>query len=185
MSRSMEKCEKEQINEWFQNHVAQYDNTLPDMSFLSWKRPDSDNSAMIYQLRQGYLTVLGDVGTAVYHLESISSFKEWAECDLYYFSSKCLASEDGRLYEGWNIDYLLKEVKRALNECGKKTWKDFKDESGATTNEIEWTMWLTRNGEDFFGDPPYWPNGRAISIRCRAHLMGLKMAVKQLKPQDI
>jgi len=176
----MEKCEEEQINEWYQNHVAQFDDTLPDMSFLSWKRPDNYNFAMIYQLRQGYLTVIGDIGTAIYHVRSFTSFKEWAECCYSYFAGKCLASEEGRLYEGWNPDYLLGEVKRAINEHGEKTWKDFECESGAVNSEIEWNMWLSRNGGDFFGDPPYWPNGKTTSIRCRAHLMGLKMAVEQL-----
>lgn len=51
------------------------------------------------------------------------------------------------------------------------------------TYREEWLEWLHEYGYDFFGnDKIYWPvRGKRIATYCRAHLIGLRMALEQLK----
>jgi len=66
-----------------------------------------------YILRQSTLMVYGDLGEAIYRWYGPDATLRWVSgCDLQYFHSKCMASEDGRQvrnYE-WNEDLARKEV---------------------------------------------------------------------------
>lgn len=70
-------------------------------------------------------------------------------------------------------------------EYSEKSWADFlaAGGNGSMSFETEWAMWLGENGYEFFGDIDCWPNGKTLALRCRAHLIGLKMAVEQVKEQ--
>lgn len=169
--------------EWFQNHKAVDTKTLEKDSTIEWKRPDSRNYQMTYIIRPGRLIVTGDVGDAIYS-SGFSSFADWASCDIGYFASKCVASENGAQYKEWDPEYLEPGIREALKENGK-SWTEFQrmGGTGAMTYKQEWIVWLVENGAHFFGeDRMYWPtDGERISVRCRGHLIGLKMAVEQLK----
>ena len=174
--------------EWFHEHVADQTRTL-DGSFelIKWKRPKNNNYIMIYILVPGYLIVAGDVGDAIYS-SGLTTFKQWADCDITYFAGKCTASETGRQYREWDSDFLRDRVKEALKQFSDKSWKDLEDDLGsfAMSSEQEWIGWLTENGDEFFGPDRYcWPaDGKVIAMRCKAHLIGLKMAVEQLNLKD-
>jgi hypothetical protein len=178
-----EKEDKFIREEWFKTHVAEQTRTLDGMfDLIKWKRPENNNYLIMYIQVPGYLIVTGDVGDAIYS-SGFNSFKRWSECDVGYFAGKCTASEYGRHYKEWDSNYLEKRVKEALEEV-EQPWEDFAalGGRGAMSNQQEWIVWLTEYGSKFFGeDPSYWPAGGLItSIRCSSHLIGLKMAVKQL-----
>jgi len=197
--------------EWFQDHVAEDTRTLDGaFELIKWKRPKNNNYLVMYILVPGYLIVTGDVGDAIYS-SGLTTFKQWADCDITYFAGKCVASENGRQYREWDNDFLrdkvkeaLKQssdkswkdrewdndflrdkVKEALKQSSDKSWKDLEDIGGslAMSSEHEWIGWLTEYGNEFFGPDRYcWPaDGKIIAMRCKAHLIGLKMAVEQLK----
>lgn len=176
---------------WFQDHLADQTRTLDGVfDLIKWKGPTTNNYAMVYIQVPGRLIVAGDVGDAIYTC-GFNSFKEWANCDATYFAGKCTASEAGRQYKEWDSDYLKKSVMEELQDHADKngqkigdSWKDLATFGGrgAMNCQQEWIVWLTEHGYQFFGpDSSYWPaDGLRISIRCRGHLIGLQMAVKQL-----
>lgn len=174
---------------WFKDHKAKY-SQMPDIGFemILWKKPETSNYLLIYMRIPNYLFIGGDVGEAVY-CSGMKGLKEWAECDIGYFAGKCVASEDGRGYQEWDSDFLEKRIKEALKEHSDKTWEDFCQRDGHTAinNEHEWTVWLSRNADDFWGADPYcWPtDGKRTAVRCRGHLIGLKMAIRQLEFHSI
>lgn len=133
---------------------------------------------MSYLRTGGFLYVTGDLGNATYM--ALGSFKSWAECDLTYFSGKCVASEDGAQYRAWDPDYLKLQVIESLKES-EKTWHNFCSRNGdsALSSEQEWIAWAAIYGSDFWDEPSTYPYGKRISTRCHAHLIGLKMAMKQ------
>lgn len=171
--------------EWFQDHVAEDTRTLDGaFELIKWKRPKNNNYLVMYILVPGYLIVTGDVGDAIYS-SGLTTFKQWADCDITYFAGKCVASEYGRQYREWDNDFLRDKVKEALKQSSDKSWKDLEDIGGSLTmsSKHEWIGWLTEYGNEFFGPDRYcWPaDGKIIAMRCKAHLIGLKMAVEQLK----
>jgi hypothetical protein len=188
---SYQNADKFIKEEWFQDHRAEHTTTLEGIfDLIQWKRPLNNNYLMVYILIPGYLIVTGDVGDAIY-ASGLSTFKQWADCDIGYFAGKCVASESGRQYREWDSDFLKKRIMEALKEHAEeneqeidKSWKDFVAYGGSSSmcSQQEWISWLTDKGSIFFGpDPCCWPaDGQIISIRCKGHLIGLKMAVKQL-----
>lgn len=170
--------------EWFHEHVAEQTRTLDGVfDLIKWKRPTNNNYLMIFIQMPGYLLVTGDVGDAIY-ASGLSTFKEWANCDLGYFAGKCVASENGRQYLEWDGDILKTRVKEALEQLSDYKWEDLEAAGGSSAmyHEQEWLIWLIEHGDNFFGPDRYcWPtDGKVISMRCRGHLTGLKMAVEQL-----
>lgn len=188
---SYQNADKYIKEEWFHQHIAEQIRTLDGIfNLIKWKRPDSNNYLILYIQTSGYLIVTGDVGNAIY-ASGMSTFKEWADCDTGYFAGKCVASEYGRQYKEWDSDFLKPRIMEALKEHAEEneqeideSWKDFAAFGGscAISSQQEWIVWLTEYGRKFFGpDPSYWPaDGYITSIRCKSHLIGLKMAVKQL-----
>jgi len=174
---------------WFKNHKAHY--TLwpkQDMETVIWKNPDRYTYFTNYILVGGYLHVTGDIGNAIYQ-SGFNTLKEWSECDIGYFESKCVASESGTEYKEWDKDFLEIRIKEFIKEYSNKTWNDFKNSSGysAINYEQEWHMWLASYGSEYFGpDQLNWPiGGHRIAVKCKGHLIGLQMAVEQLTNENI
>ena len=177
---ALEKCIRE---DWFKNHEAHYTYwPLQQIEIVVWRNPKSSSYLINYIRAGNYLYVSGDVGDAIY-CTGFDSLQKWSESDTGYFAGKCIASEYGRLYREWDRDTIQKRVKETLKESDK-TWSDLEASGGTShmTYEEEWHMWLSMYANEFFGsDPCYWPtDGKIISPRCRGHLIGLKMIVKQL-----
>ena len=169
--------------EWFKNHQAQHIVYREDMESITWRQEETTNYYMHY-LKQGYnLIVTGDVGDAIYRT-GFTTFDEWARSDIGYFSSKCVASEDGRLYKEWSSERIKQEVQETI-KAEDLSWSKFVKARGPSSfaYEQEWYQWLNECGDDFFGcDRSCWPvHGKQVAIRCRGHLIGLQMAMEQLK----
>lgn len=188
---SYQNADKYIREEWFHQHIAEQIRALDGIfNLIKWKRPNSNNYLIVYIQTPGYLIVTGDVGDAIY-ASGLSTFKQWADCNVGYFAGKCVASESGRQYKEWDSDFLKPRIMEALKEHAEEnkqeidqSWKDFAafGGSGAISSQQEWVAWLAERGHIFFGlDPFDWPaDGLITSIRCKGHLIGLKMAVKQL-----
>lgn len=182
----MRAVKREEIEEeWFRKHKATYENignfeTGKRHEKLSWKNPKKYTYSVFYLRAGDYLFVYGDLGNAVYR--ALDSLKSWAACDIIYFSQKCTASETGAQYREWDPDYLEEHLKGAIKESDK-TWHNFCSRGGknALYDEKSWIIWVAEYGMDFWDDLSTVPYGMRISVRCRAHLIGLKMALEQLE----
>lgn len=188
------------VREWFTEHVATYrvcGDATPDSPFfrteeMAWKRPDSGTYGVRYIIAGPTLFVQGDLGHAVYRWSEAMSFPSIAGCDLQYFHGKCQASEFGREYLTWDED-------EALDYFTEITTERIADAAASRQGEIralteggkfairggrnEYQEWLQGGdarlvlGNDFW---EYGSIGMVIDRRCRAHLIGVKMAVEQL-----
>ena len=182
--------------EWFKDHRAAYsvldDGQEHKVERLYWARPGSSFYSVLYLFYGGTLFIAGDLGEAVYRWHpDIGTLKDLAKLDLDYFKGKCCASEVGRDFVQWDEDKAAQRVREWLREERKhepetKAWSDFLCDDGreALNHKDAWLRWLEDHGHEYFGDD-WWefaPNfGQIISIRCRAHLIGIKMAFHQLK----
>ena len=198
---------EEKIKNDFKDHKAYYSSYIKlekdgnrivdDIEVLYWKKPDSAIYGVIYMMKYNSLFITGDLGEAVYCWSSPEKLKWVANLDLQYFASKCKASENGRGNKEWDPDYTENKLKEYMKDNFdendyKEIWMKFEEERGpsALFYQQEWHSWLQDHGYEVFGDEWYeWaPDiGNVISLRCEYHLLGLKMAVDQLKnipPED-
>lgn len=197
----MRDWEKMIREEWFPEHYAAATTfmgfgTTDVIRRLIWKRPRTMIYGVLYHFVGRSLIVMGDLGDAVYRWNHTSAFDTnpfaWiAACNIGYFHSKCVSSEVGRAYEEW----FEEEANRALeewiadgdNECegseGRRARLARSAFRFAADSQADWNQALAEDGEDLFG-PRWWEDwpraGLGIDLRCRAHLIGLKMAVAQL-----
>lgn len=180
---------------WFKDHIATYEKTLKNVEFISWANPKRSAYRVDY-IRDSYLHVTGDIGYAIY-CSGFNSLKEWSGCDFGYFASKCVASENGNLYYEWDSDFLRERVIENLQIYNtsdedvetNNVWNNFQTKGGIASmnTEIEWCLWLDRYGDEFFGHDRYcWPtDGKRIAVRCKGHLIGLKMAIESLNKKGV
>jgi hypothetical protein len=59
----------------------------------------------------GGLTVLGDIGEAVYEWGQDISLEFLASLDFGYFHGKCQASESGRDFDIWDVDKAIVQLR--------------------------------------------------------------------------
>ncbi len=162
------------INSWFKDHTA-HRSVLKDehgntVERLLWAQVGHSVYRIYYYCIYGTLVVYGDLGEAIYQWNKMDMDLRWvSNCSLEYFAGKCQASEEGRGYKVWNPD----RARERLDEIGH-------DNSAydALDSEHEWSAWMGHNGYDTFGDCyiEYGSIGMEISMRCEAHLLGLKQA---------
>lgn len=178
---------------WFKDHKAAY-SVLDDgqghkVERLYWAKPNSSFYSVLYLFYNGTLFIAGDLGEAVYRWHpDIGAMKDLAGLDLDYFKGKCCASEVGRDFIQWDDDEAERRARQWVeenrNRFGGKTWEAFLEDHGddALTFKDSWLRWLEDHGHEYFGDD-WWEFasdfGQVTSIRCRAHLIGLKMAFEQ------
>lgn len=111
-----EKQEKDIINHWFENHEARYITYTVEggintekIEKLIWSRPKvSKLSSSVYRVNYicdgQFLYVSGDIDEAVFAWSQKVNLEWISKLDLYYFSAKCMASENGKGYECWEED---------------------------------------------------------------------------------
>ena len=86
------------------------------LEHLVFKRPGSGMYLIEYVMRGTTLFVTGDLGEAVYWWSERHDLEWVSQCDLGYFSSKCMASEVGRDFKQWDSDQALQRVESELSE---------------------------------------------------------------------
>ena len=193
--------------DFFPNHIAiPSEGRFPDgtpIQKLIWGQPGTNFYRVVYILLGGILTVIGDCGEAIY-IAGLTSLKEWARCDLDYFARKCLASAHGRGGKTWDFDAAANRLTQAINERAND-----EDETplnlvaaldlngydlSALHSRFEYSAMVLDEPDlpCFKPGPgekrPYLLDlsdlgcpGEKIDLMVHAHLVGLKMAVKQLQ----
>lgn len=155
-----------------------------DTRRVLWAKRGTSAYKIEYSWWPGYLVVTGDVGEAVYSFYPDMSMEDFAGSDLYYFASKCTASEDGRGFESWDGD---RAVGWLLDHC----WSGERNVEAllempyaieAAYTRGEWLEFLNGPGCTAFGGvlDGLGSIGLAISPRCRYHWLGLRCALRLL-----
>ena len=178
----------------YAEHKATYikldkDVTQETMEILFWQKPGTSNCYVRYCRFGLYLMVTGDLGDAIYKWGDTPTISWIADLDLGYFTGKCIASENGRGYKEWDMDWLTDEQLNHIGEMfGDEAAKVIREEDGkhASRWQQEWSCWL-HDHQDDLGDEWYeMANyGECISTRAIYHLEGVKRAVAQLKAEGV
>lgn len=164
--------------------VADHGAQRSPIEILHWRKSGTSINAIRYELAGGLLIVTGDLGDAVYQWSERISVPFVAGCNLDYFASKCLASEHGRGYRR-RCDHLARvEFADRMRDIEDDP-EAYEDERAAVEFSGDFHDWTddpqgyVREIYDRTGDGElaavYADFGMAVSLRCRAHLIGLKM----------
>lgn len=175
----------------FRDHTATFSKE-GELPTLNWKKPGTGIFGVRYIIDQNILFVSGDLGFAVYRWSERITWDFLAGCDLDYFSSKCEASENGKMYIEFSQTLLIKQMEERIREYKelseedsfyKKSVEEMEELSWRfhTETEFEWNTFLKNNAYEMWSDDWYeaYPNGKQITGRCKLHLTGIKMAVSQ------
>lgn len=185
--------------EWFTQHEAVRVVVADKLAghamwVLNWRKPETGMYGVRYIIDANKLIVTGDLGYAIYLWSEPITFEFVADCDLGYFSGKCKASEKGYQYTQWYEGEARKELELWVEEAEengetkeerrkKLDTLDFDGAWNAISDEHTWADWLRTYGRETFRSDDWfdWFNiGIGVDVRCRAHLIGLKMAMEQL-----
>ena len=180
---------------WFKDHVATVSRE-GDTDVLTWARPGTGIYRVNYRILGGknVLVVTGDVDVAAYCWSQPVTFQWLAHLDLDYFSDKCLASPVGREFRTWDPDFGMQQL-RKMSADGRFSWERFVElwqangygEPDSLCDTWGWYQFLFDHGQELFGDD--WVDvgdvGKVVSITCQAHLIGIQMAVGQLKLAEV
>jgi len=204
----MSRVKSEDIEKWFSENIATYQKFSDDVRMIEFKRPDSMIHGITYIIHERTLFVNGDYYAATYRWSSPISFQFLAGCHLGYFSEKCDASPEGREYLSWDEEVARKgfeeELENRIAELGldddkeaekafKEKWADEIEEArGCLSDRWEWFRFIDSYHhnefvEAMFGDDHYgdYNIGMTVDVCCQAHLVGIRLAVAQLKEKGI
>lgn len=176
--------EREIREENFKDHTALFTPLIGArlaIQHLLWAKPGTGLYRIEYMIRANVLFVTGDVGHAVYRWGNRISWEFLAVCHADYFAEKCEASEHGRGYPDWNERVARARVAQFLKDSPEER-EQFESQYGDTAlfRRAAWHDWLSVYGADVFGDPSEWADvGVVVSPRCRAHLIGIQMALER------
>lgn len=185
---------------WFPDHKAELITTHDDIQVLDWVKPGTSSYRIKYMINyMGRLIVTGDCYDAIYNWGNKIDLKFLSGLDIEYFASKCTSSRHGRTGHTWCSDVARnrwdEEVFNAFKNMSHnkqiKIESEYKDIIECSydymSSAIEWFGFIVTNDEmltHLFGDD-YWSVidniGRSISTDVQGHLIGIKMAYKQLK----
>jgi len=187
--RDQEKICRE---EWFKEHEARLILGPPkgDMlvTIIEWKKPNSWNYGCRFIIHSQWLTVVGDIGEAVYQWGQNIDLKFLAQINFDYFMGKCRASEAGTRFMQWCSRTAFESLQnRLLHESFSDHEKAFIVSISAGTPKDEFEDMLRAAyydglNSDFaasVSECGYIPN-----VRCVGHFVGLQMAIKQLTNEN-
>jgi hypothetical protein len=202
------KREEQRIrNEFFPNHTAtlqtaSFDRSEYTIKKLVWSNGNSNMYRIVYLLHGCLLTVFGDCEEAIY-IAGLATFEEWASCELDYFAGKCQASRHGQGGKSWDGDYAKTRLTSMINEYAKdenaepltldQAFNEIHQDTSVLNSRIEWHNMIRHcdEGLPYRKRVPHYREvidltslydiGITPDICIHAHLVGLKMAVDQLK----
>lgn len=180
--RDQEKICRE---EWFANHVATYlsdsTNTAEHpVIIINWQKPGRWDYGCRFIIHANWLTVIGDLGEAVYQWGERLTPEFLAKLNFDYFMGKCVASEVGRPFTAFDVSRIY-----AFKEGMTPAEVAFVEEdisAGMCKGDVESAITAAIDGEritmDFASSVLDW--GTIPHPRCVGHWVGLKMALKDL-----
>lgn len=192
----MENIEKWIAETWFPEHKA----TLTqhgDLQVLHWGKEGTGNYHCRYVFDGNKMYISGDIGEAVFWLTWNASVHSFNGIHIHYFEEKlCAYSGDRRRYSSEAAVKKLEQWKEDLIE-GEVDFdaEEFEEMIGAAescSNKEEWAYsYVNELYSDFINelDPDYWEwiydIGDEFPRRIIGYLVGLKMASKQLKEEEL
>lgn len=174
--------------QWFKDHKANVivDDKHPlhgDTIVIGWQNPESWNYGCRFIIHRRWLTVIGDIGEAIYEWSQSLTLEFLAGLDFGYFHGKCQSSETGRNFVMWNGDLCVPALKDFLKDDEREDKAELLEEAELyTSDEKEWVDFIYRGGHELrdddysLADAGEVPHARAIG-----HFVGLQMAIEQLK----
>lgn len=176
---------------WFSDHRA----TLiqnPDVTIINWSRQGDWTYGCRFLIHRRWLTVVGDIGEAVYAWGQDVSMEFLAGLDFGYFHSKCEASETGRQFEQWAGDVAYTNIQHWLAQmdadCPPNPDEDPLERLRTISknhprDEVEEAVRETFNdgGLDSEDASMLYGSGLVPNCRCIGHFVGLKLALTHLK----
>lgn len=174
---------------WFKNHVATYEDH-GELKVLQWRKPDTSVYYVRYAFDGNKMYVSGDTGEAVFCFTEKVSLHRLARYDIGYFESKLKAYHEDR--RDFNSDKAIKRLREWLKEIKKDGAEYDHDDMKELFEDVRECRSVSDlafviNSHDFIGDlePDYcewmYGIGQEIPWRIRGYLVGLKMALEQLK----
>lgn len=184
---------------WFSHHIAKMGTPVvtPEnaaMSVLYWGRAGSMFHFCRYLLFSGTLIVNGDIGDAVYGFDREWTLADISRCNMNYFMKKLLCSSEvlgaGKIGRSWSPEKAAKDVLRheareehvATKQKVTLFWQMIRQ--GRFSDYEEFQSYLRDEGEQIFSDQDFWEYagefGVDYDVRHYGHLIGLRMAIKQL-----
>lgn len=202
-----DKKVKESIKkDWFENHVAEFQNINDRISILEWYKPGSGFYYTRYVFDGGRLYISGDIGEAVFLLTEKASIESIKKYSVDYFHKKMSAySESKYSFDSETaMERINKEIKYASED---KDYDDNGNELLTKNNEAinnyiaslksllaECKTCDSKGGWEFEVDKRYddlssynsdiyewiYNVGDVIPIRVYGYLIGIQMAAEQL-----
>lgn len=190
-----ESREAEIRKTWFPDHVADLQRanfgTGGTVERIIWKHRNGGSIYWVQYLLHGCgLFVSGDIGEAVFTFGRPVSPEWLAGLDLGYFARKCMASDCGRQFTEWCPDQAKRRATELWNEIVVERREAGQDERRSfisfAESEGDWHEFLrTDEAVELLGEVwEYASIGKRVSIQCEGMLVGLKMAVEQLRSAD-
>mgnify|MGYP006921383536 FL=1 len=94
---------KECRERWFKDHAAKIIGIeeCPEgcTTVISWQNPQSWNYGCRFIIHRRWLSIVGDIGEAVFEWSQDLTLDFLAGIDLHYFLGKCQASPEGNKFE--------------------------------------------------------------------------------------
>lgn len=194
------ESETEIRTEWFKDHKAElvyfHKVTLlkaEEIIVLDWRKPDTCIFAVRYVFDGNHMYVSGDLGEAVFHFTEKADPDRIAGYNLSYFNEKLKAFADPRR------DFNKETAKTYLNDWrkehsdeaegfGRKTWAEAWQELYNMAEDCstvkEWEIKLADFNINRMGNDAWewiYSIGDEVPLRLQSYLIGLKMAVEQLR----
>lgn len=210
-----ENIEKEVREKWFEKHTAEFEKLNDRISILDWINPNSSCYYCRYVFDGSRLYVSGDIGEAVFRFTEKATLEGISKYDLYYFHSKLSAFCENKYsfdsdtaietikehieYARENMDYEEdddgKEIE-ANNDRNEEinnyiqALKELIIESKTCNNKGSWDYEVEQKYDDlrdYDCDVSEWiyTAGDVIPNRIVGYLIGLKMALEQLKEKEV
>jgi hypothetical protein len=201
----MTRLDEKDQQRCFGKHVAEYKKLDENMELLEWGQPEHSNGRIIYIIRGATLMVYGDHYEAIYRWSGSIDFQFLAGCHLGYFHEKCCASPNGREFRTWDEKEAVADFKEYVKDHlrdnmtadevreWKTKWADDYDSCLSGLQEGSQFFWHACLSEhsDFrsegLGDDDHYlfTIGMPIDVQCQIHLIGIRMAVKQLEEKGV
>jgi len=178
---------------WFKDHEPSFLKT-DHGHHLKWSTPDDSwcNRVLYTIMDDRWLVVRGDLGCATYWWSGPISWDFLAGCGIDYFASKCEASENGKGHREWNTreaerwyEWWVKTQREEDNQKAVDKAEELRMLSHMES-EFYWDVWIREHGQYVLG-PDWWDvelPGKMVSMRCRAHLIGIQMALERSKTRE-
>ncbi len=110
--RMMQECR----TNWFKDHVAKIITQNEHVTVINWRNPSSWNYGCRILIHAGWVTVVGDIGEAVYQWGQTVDFPFLSKIAFDYFKGKCQSSEGGKKFESWDGRIATELVKEWIKD---------------------------------------------------------------------